>query len=357
MALDKESLDKIRESIREELNESKSKAFDWITKVLIPVLIGLLTLMVSYQANRLVEAQNELTSSQNSLNHDQEIRLKKEFIAQEERVKKEFEYERELKYLDLFYNDIKSPSTQQNAIELLNLMHPDLALKLINSNWKGLSKESLVRIAIKKREIERSYDSLKTLENTMSTEFEETIRTLLEKVKSDSLKIIALKKERSFDESDEIDLTKYVSLDSLNKIQSDLNQANQFIEGVHLGNIELEKYKSKLEYEALQETLSQRISCFRVVNSDQAESNKIKGVVKDEVGRPLSKIKLTFSGGVKQETETDRNGLFEVSYTNKSGGIPVRMDLKNFRYEHCTGATVIIGSYLEITLNTLISKN
>lgn len=94
-----------------------NKFFTILEKLIVPAFLGLLAFYTASSGNRISEQQTQLIEFQNARDAEDSKR------------------QMELKYLELFYQDISSadPEKQTKAIGLLSLMNPDLGQQL--SNW------------------------------------------------------------------------------------------------------------------------------------------------------------------------------------------------------------------------------
>jgi len=94
-----------------------NKFFTIAEKLVVPAFLGLLAFYTASSGNKISEQQTQLIEFQNARDAEDSKR------------------QMELKYLELFYQDISSsdPEKQTKAIGLLSLMNPDLGQQL--SNW------------------------------------------------------------------------------------------------------------------------------------------------------------------------------------------------------------------------------
>jgi len=94
-----------------------NKFFTIAEKLIVPAFLGLLAFYTASSGNRISQQQTQLIEFQNARDAEDSKR------------------QMELKYLELFYQDISSsdPEKQTKAIGLLSLMNPDLGQQL--SNW------------------------------------------------------------------------------------------------------------------------------------------------------------------------------------------------------------------------------
>jgi hypothetical protein len=94
-----------------------NKFFTVLEKLIVPAFLGLLAFYTASSGNKISEQQTQLIEFQNARDAEDSKR------------------QMELKYLELFYQDISStdPDKQTKAIGLLSLMNPDLGQQL--SNW------------------------------------------------------------------------------------------------------------------------------------------------------------------------------------------------------------------------------
>jgi len=94
-----------------------NKFFTIAEKLIVPAFLGLLAFYTASSGNKISEQQTQLIEFQNARDAEDSKR------------------QMELKYLELFYQDISStdPEKQTKAIGLLSLMNPDLGQQL--SNW------------------------------------------------------------------------------------------------------------------------------------------------------------------------------------------------------------------------------
>jgi hypothetical protein len=121
---DKEVLKELKD-LKDSIEKKEKKSF--FEKMVIPLLVPLVLGVIAYIADRkgteIAEAQLELTR------------------LQEERLSVESENNLQLKYLDLFYNDITSndPEKHLKAASLLGIMNEELRLKL--TNWVLSNKQ------------------------------------------------------------------------------------------------------------------------------------------------------------------------------------------------------------------------
>ena len=88
-----------------------------IEKLIVPIFLGVLVFVTTNTSNKIMSQQTGLIEIQNEHNIESSKR------------------QLELKYLELFYNDINSDNLnkQSNAVGLLRLMNPELGLQL--SRW------------------------------------------------------------------------------------------------------------------------------------------------------------------------------------------------------------------------------
>lgn len=93
------------------------KALKIIQKLIIPILLAIILYVTSNANNKILSQQNRLIEIQTNKSNEHLNR------------------QLELKYLELFYNDINSdnPQKQSNAIGLIRLMNPELGIQL--SEW------------------------------------------------------------------------------------------------------------------------------------------------------------------------------------------------------------------------------
>jgi len=94
-----------------------NKFFLILEKLIVPAFLGLLAFYTASSGNKISKQQTEMIEFQNARDAEDSKR------------------QMELKYLELFYQDISSadPDKQTKAIGLLSLMNPDLGQQL--SNW------------------------------------------------------------------------------------------------------------------------------------------------------------------------------------------------------------------------------
>jgi len=94
-----------------------NKFFTVAEKLIVPAFLGLLAFYTASSGNKISQQQTQLIEFQNARDAEDSKR------------------QMELKYLELFYQDISSsdPEKQTKAIGLLSLMNPDLGQQL--SNW------------------------------------------------------------------------------------------------------------------------------------------------------------------------------------------------------------------------------
>ena len=94
-----------------------NKFFTALEKLIVPVFLGILAFYTARSGNKISQQQTQLIEFQNAKDAEDSKR------------------QLELKYLELFYQDISStdPDKQTKAIGLLSLMNPELGQQL--SNW------------------------------------------------------------------------------------------------------------------------------------------------------------------------------------------------------------------------------
>jgi hypothetical protein len=94
-----------------------NKLFTALEKLIVPAFLGILAFFTASSGNKISQQQTQLIEFQNAKDAEDSKR------------------QLELKYLELFYQDISStdPEKQTKAIGLLSLMNPDLGQQL--SNW------------------------------------------------------------------------------------------------------------------------------------------------------------------------------------------------------------------------------
>jgi len=94
-----------------------NKFFTLLEKLIVPAFLGILTFYTASSGNKISQQQTQLIEFQNAKDAEDSKR------------------QLELKYLELFYQDISStdPDKQTKAIGLLSLMNPELGQQL--SNW------------------------------------------------------------------------------------------------------------------------------------------------------------------------------------------------------------------------------
>jgi hypothetical protein len=111
-----------------------NKLFTALEKLIVPAFLGLLAFYTASSGNKISQQQTQLIEFQNAKDAEDSKR------------------QLELKYLELFYQDISSadPDKQTKAIGLLSLMNPDLGQQL--SNWV---KEYVTLMPQSKARIER----------------------------------------------------------------------------------------------------------------------------------------------------------------------------------------------------------
>jgi hypothetical protein len=111
-----------------------NKFFLVLEKLIVPAFLGLLAFYTASSGNKISKQQTQLIEFQNAKDAEDSKR------------------QLELKYLELFYQDISSadPEKQTKAIGLLSLMNPDLGQQL--SNWV---KEYVTLMPQSKARIER----------------------------------------------------------------------------------------------------------------------------------------------------------------------------------------------------------
>ncbi len=129
----REQLDRI-ESTLQKLEERPGK-FEKITKVLqgiiIPLLVGYLAFVTGRASNRIADAQKRLA----------EVRE----VSRREEIQSAFE----LEVFELFLVDIKNSETRPQAISLIDLMSPSLAIKLkpwVSSGGGNLSEPEVASV-------------------------------------------------------------------------------------------------------------------------------------------------------------------------------------------------------------------
>ena len=110
------------------------KFFTILEKLIVPAFLGILAFYTASSGNKISQQQTQLIEFQNAKDAEDSKR------------------QLELKYLELFYQDISStdPDKQTKAIGLLSLMNPDLGQQL--SNWV---KEYVILNPQSKARIER----------------------------------------------------------------------------------------------------------------------------------------------------------------------------------------------------------
>jgi hypothetical protein len=115
------------------------KFFTILEKLIVPAFLGILAFYTASSGNKISQQQTQLIEFQNAKDAEDSKR------------------QLELKYLELFYQDISStdPDKQTKAIGLLSLMNPDLGQQL--SNWV---KEYVALNPQSKARIERLDDRL-----------------------------------------------------------------------------------------------------------------------------------------------------------------------------------------------------
>jgi len=94
-----------------------NKFFTALEKLIVPIFLGILAFYTASSGNKISQQQTQLIEFQNAKDAEDSKR------------------QLELKYLELFYQDISStdPEKQTKAIGLLSLMNPELGQQL--SNW------------------------------------------------------------------------------------------------------------------------------------------------------------------------------------------------------------------------------
>ncbi len=94
-----------------------NKFFLALEKLIVPIFLGILAFYTASSGNKISQQQTQMIAFQNAKDAEDSKR------------------QLELKYLELFYQDISStdPEKQTKAIGLLSLMNPDLGQQL--SNW------------------------------------------------------------------------------------------------------------------------------------------------------------------------------------------------------------------------------
>ena len=94
-----------------------NKIFLVLEKLMVPIFLGFLAFLTANSSNKIMQQQTQLISIQNEKNFEDSKR------------------QLELKYLELFYQDINSndAKTQSKAIGLLTLMNPEFGQQL--SRW------------------------------------------------------------------------------------------------------------------------------------------------------------------------------------------------------------------------------
>jgi hypothetical protein len=110
------------------------KFFTALEKLIVPLFLGILAFYTASSGNKISQQQTQMIEFQNARDAEDSKR------------------QLELKYLELFYQDISSadPDKQTKAIGLLSLMNPDLGQQL--SNWV---KEYVILMPQSRARIER----------------------------------------------------------------------------------------------------------------------------------------------------------------------------------------------------------
>ena len=94
--------------------------FRVLEKLLVPLFLGILAFFTASSGNKISKQQTQLIEFQNARDAEDSKR------------------QMELKYLELFYQDISSadPDKQTKAIGLLSLMNSDYLSVVLNFNWQ-----------------------------------------------------------------------------------------------------------------------------------------------------------------------------------------------------------------------------
>lgn len=337
-----DGLDEIKSALRETLKEqAEKKKREWIPKFILSLLVTVLTVIVGLQGNNIAKSNQKL-------NEDQALRLEQEF-----------ENQQDLKYLELFYEDIKSPKYQENAISLLRIMRPDLALKLASRRWSQLTPDNeiilnnLADSLSKGKPLAAEHgrnlmtnnriDSLRNLNNRYATQLaisQSRIEDLEADIDSLSYKLMV---ESGCDTSILVPKDKYVRLQS---------EFNSFKTAIESGEAVLQNYEPRWKYENLMRRLSGMVP-VKVLDNPAFQENlkSIQGIVTDQHGIPVSNLELLVKGH-EDTLKTDRTGKFIITYEGrKSGGFTQEfIILDNGQYESYPEFYAVIGSYLEVTL-------